>query len=109
MRGVQLIQTLYFNAWRWKFLLIVAGICATVPEGLHSLFEKARACERQKTAVTGRERHPRMYDSMYTFHGFYHFISQKEKNLHHIPAGFEHSFFWGGGRKNRYTIITELI
>lgn len=23
VREVQLIQTLYFNAWRWKFLLIV--------------------------------------------------------------------------------------
>ena len=64
MREVQLIQTLYFNAWRWKFLLIVAGICATVPEGLHSSFENTPACERQKTAVTGRGRHPRMYDSI---------------------------------------------
>ena len=47
MREVQLIQTLYFNAWRWKFLLIVAGICATIPEGLHSSFENTPACERQ--------------------------------------------------------------
>ena len=65
MREVQLIQTLYFNAWRWKFLLIVAGICATVPLGLHSSFETTPAYERLKTAVTGRGRHPRMYDLMY--------------------------------------------
>ena len=64
MREVQLIQTLYFNGWRWKFLLIVAGICATVPEGLHSSFENTPASERQKTAVTGRGRHPSMYDSI---------------------------------------------